>query len=175
VVGFLNSSSPDRYARYVSAFRQGLGETGYVEGRNVIIEYRWANDQYDRLPALAADLVRRQVAVIAANGPAVLPAQAATATIPIVFTAGFDPVERGLVASLNRPGGNLTGVNILNAELVPKRLQLIHELVPAANNIALLVNPTSPGAEGIARELAAAARGMGLESRVLQAGNERDL
>src|SRR5262245_24397088 len=139
VIGFLNSASAQAYARPLAAFRQGLNTAGYVEGRNVAIEYRWADGQYDRLPAMAAELVERKVAVIAANGPAVPPAKAATATIPIVFTAGFDPIELGLIASLNRPGGNLTGVSILNAELGPKRLELVRGLLPAATTVAPMV------------------------------------
>ena len=139
------------------------------------IEYRWADGQYDRLPAMAAELVERQVAVIAANGPAVPPAKAATATIPIVFTAGFDPIELGLIASLNRPGGNLTGISILNAELGPKRLELLRELLPAATTIALLINPNNPSAVTVSRELEAVARTIGLNIHVLRASSEADL
>jgi putative tryptophan/tyrosine transport system substrate-binding protein len=177
VIGFLGTASPDLYAKALSAFRQGLSETGYVEGRNVTIEFRWADSQNDRLPALAADLVRRQVKVIAAPGstPAALAAKAATATIPIVFQVGTDPVAAGLVASLARPGGNVTGVTTLNTELGPKRLQLLRELIPTAKIIALLVNPTSPFiTENISKDLQSAARTLGLQLHILNASTERD-
>jgi ABC-type uncharacterized transport system substrate-binding protein len=144
VIGFLNSRASGDDPHLLAAFRQGLKESGYVEGQNLTIEYRWAEDQYDRLPALAGDLVRRQVAVIAANGAAAHAARGATTAIPIVFVAGFDPVETGLVPSLSRPGGNVTGVSILDVELGPKRLELLHQLAPTARNIALLVNPSDP-------------------------------
>ena len=177
VIGFLGSSSPDQFARPLSAFRQGLNETGYVEGRNVTIEYRWADGQNDRLPALAADLVRRQVNVIAAPGstPAALAAKAATATIPVIFQVGTDPVAAGLVASLARPAGNVTGVTNINTELVPKRLELLRELIPTANIIALLVNPTSPFiTESISKDLQSATRALGLQLHILNASTEHD-
>jgi putative ABC transport system substrate-binding protein len=175
VVGFLNSASPDSYADRVQAFRQGLSETGYVEGRNVAIEYRWADGQYDRLPALAADLVRREVAVIVAGtNAAALASKAATTTIPIVFSIAADPVAIGLVASLNRPGGKLTGITNLNTELGPKRLELMHELVPTASMIAVLVNPANRNAETLSRELPEAARTMGLQIHILHASSEGD-
>jgi putative ABC transport system substrate-binding protein len=174
VVGFLNSASAGQYALSAAAFRQGLSEVGYVEGRNVAIEYRWAENHYDRLPGLAADLVRRQVAVIAANTPAALPAKAATTAIPIVFLTAADPVEAGLVASLNRPGGNLTGFSILNVELGPKRLELLRELVPTLSVVALLINPTHPAAETASKDLQAAARTLGLKFHILHAGTEQD-
>jgi ABC-type uncharacterized transport system substrate-binding protein len=161
---------------YVAAFRQGLKEAGYIEGENVTIEYRWLEGQYDRAPSMAAELVRRQVAVIFANTPGNLAAKAATATIPIVFTTAGDPVQLGFVASLSRPGGNLTGVTQLSVEVGPKRLELAHELVPAATIIGLLVNPTSPTlAEPITRNLQEASRTLGLKLHVLHASTEREI
>ena len=175
VVGFLNSQSADGYQNFVRAFRQGLGEAGYVESRNVAVEYRWAETQNDRLPAMARDLVSRQVRVIAANTFAALASKAATTTIPIVFVTAGNPVELGLVASLSRPGGNVTGVTELSVEVGPKRLELLHELIPTANIMALLVNPTNPSlAEPLSRDLQAAARTLGLQLHVLQASTERD-
>jgi ABC-type uncharacterized transport system substrate-binding protein len=174
VVGLLGGDSSGLADR-LGAFRTGLSETGYVEGRNVAIEYRLSEGQNDRLPALAADLVRLPVTVIAALGlPAVLAAKAATATLPIAFYVGVDPVEMGLVASLNRPSGNLTGVTGLSVELVPKRLELLHELVPTATTMALLVNPTNPNAVTQTRDLQAAARTLGLKLHVLHASSEHD-
>ena len=175
VIGFLNSESFEGYAAMATAFRQGLEETGYVEGGNVVVEYRWADGRYDRLPDLVADLMRRQVAVIAANSPAaLLAAKAASTTIPIVFATGYDPVAAGLVTSLARPGGNLTGVTSLTAEVGPKRVELLHELVPTAKIIALLVNPSAvPYAETISGDLQAAARKLGLRFHVLHASARR--
>jgi putative ABC transport system substrate-binding protein len=177
VIGYLGGQSPDLWASRLRAFRQGLSGTGYIEDRNVAIEYRWAEGHYDRLPAFAADLVRREVTVIVApaNTPAVVAAKAATATIPIVFVTAADPVKAGLVASLNRPGGNLTGVAALSVELGPKLLELLHEVVPTAKLIALLVNPTSPIlAEAQSRDLSGPARSLGLQIQVLHASTERD-
>jgi putative ABC transport system substrate-binding protein len=175
-IGFLNSASPEGYALYAAAFRQGLSETGFVEGRNAAIEYRWADGHTDRLPALAADLVRRQVAVIAAAGASSsLAAKAATTAIPIVFSAAIDPVAVGLVASLSRPAGNVTGVTNLGVELLQKQVEMLHEVVPTATTVAGLVNPTFPGSEAQARDLQAAARKLGLELHVLYASSERDL
>jgi ABC-type uncharacterized transport system substrate-binding protein len=175
VIGFLNSRAAGDDPHLLAAFREGLKEVGYVESQNVAIEYRYAEGQNNRLPALAADLVRRHVAVIAANGLAAQAAKAATATIPIVFTAGFDPVEVGLVASMSRPGGNITGVSILDVELGPKRLELLHTLVPTATTIAVLVNPADPArAETITRNMQAAARNLGLQLQVLHASADRD-
>jgi ABC-type uncharacterized transport system substrate-binding protein len=176
VIGFLNSSSPDADGERMRAYRRGLSEIGYVEGQNVTIEYRWADGQNDRLPSMAADLVRQGVNVIVTGGtPATLAAKAATTTIPIVFILATDPVEAGLVASLNRPGGNLTGVTALNVELAPKKLELLHELLPAATIIALLVNPTNAiAAKNESRAVQAAARTLGLQLHILHASTERD-
>jgi putative ABC transport system substrate-binding protein len=180
VVGFLNAASPDLFAHVVRAFHLGLSETGYVEGRNVAIEYRWAENQYDRLPELAAELVRRRVSVITTGSStlAALAAKAATTTLPIVFLMGSDPVQFGLVASLNRPGGNLTGITTLNLEMTPKRLQVLRELLPTTTIMAVLVNPTNAPAtvETEVRQVQAAAHTLGLQMvHVLQASTERDL
>jgi putative tryptophan/tyrosine transport system substrate-binding protein len=176
VVGYLGPESPAVFASRVKAFRQGLGETGYAEGRNVVIEFRWAEGQHNRLPALAADLVSRQVAVIVAPGgaPGALAAKSATTTIPIVFEMGADPIAIGLVGNLNRPGGNLTGVSSLNVQVTPKRLEILHEAVPTAAEVAVLINPTSPTADSQLRNLQAAARALGLQLHVLHASTERD-
>src|SRR5260370_285311 len=174
VIGFLSSRSPGESTYVVAAFRRGLREAGFVEGQNLVIAFRWAESHYDRLPALAADLVRRQVAVMTANGPAAQPAKAATATIPIVFFAANDPVEIGLVASFNRPGGNLTGVVNLGVELGPKRLELLHELIPTATPIAVLINPAHPNADAQSAAMQAAARTLGLELHLLHASTEGD-
>jgi putative tryptophan/tyrosine transport system substrate-binding protein len=177
VIGFLSGQSPTEFARFTAAFRQGLKEVGFVEEQNVKIEYRWAEDQYDRLPALAADLVRREVAVIAATGGtvSVLAAKAATTTIPIVFTTGADPVKIGLVTNLNRPSGNITGASFFTNPLAAKRLELLRELVPNANLIAFLVNPNSPNAGPDVTEAQDAARSLGLQLLVVRAGSEREL
>jgi putative ABC transport system substrate-binding protein len=177
VIGFLSSASPGPFAPFVAAFHQGLSETGYVEGQTVAIEYRWADGSYDRLSALAADLVGRKVDVIAATGgplPA-LAAKSATSTIPIVFSSGVDPVERGLVASLARPGGNLTGFTIISVELMPKRLELLSELVPQASVFALLVNPNNAGTEPMIRDVQEAARAKGVQLHVLKASTESEI
>ena len=178
VVGFLGATSPDANANRLRVFRQGLKDTGYVEGENVAIEYRWAENEMDRLPSLAAELVRRPVAVIATigNTPLALAAKAATTTIPIVFAVGEDPVRLGLVASLARPGGNLTGLNFFNAELAAKRLGLLRELVPTANRVAVLVNPTDAmRTETTVRDVQSAARSMGLQTQVLNASTSREI
>ncbi len=175
VIGFLATRASGDDPQLLTAFRRGLQEAGYIEGQNVAIEYRFAENRYDRLPALAADLVGRPVSLIVANGPAAQAAKAATATIPIVFTAGFDPVGVGLVASLNRPGGNITGVSILDVELGPKRLELLHQLVPTVTNIAVLVNPSDAArAETTVKELQTAAHTLGLRLHTLNASTDRD-
>jgi putative ABC transport system substrate-binding protein len=177
VVGFIHILSPESVPHFVAAFRQGLQEVGLVEGQNIAVEYRWAQGHYDRLPELAADLVRRQVAVIAATGgePSPQVAKAATQVIPIVFTANGDPVRAGLVASLSRPGGNVTGVTIFGPAAVTKRLQLLHELVPQAATFAYLVNPTNPNGDLEMSAAQTAARSLGREIFVLNASNEREL
>jgi putative tryptophan/tyrosine transport system substrate-binding protein len=174
VIGFLGNGLPGAFAANVAAFRQGLSETGYVEGQNVAIEYRWAEGHYDRLPGLAADLLGHKVNVIATSGgtSSALAAKNATSTIPIVFETGRDPVETGLVASFSRPGGNLTGVTILTAELMPKRLELLSELVPQAKVIAMLVNPNNPQTEGVIRDVQEGARAKGVQLHILKAGAE---
>jgi putative ABC transport system substrate-binding protein len=175
VIGFLGSASPGRNAPLVAAFRQGLGETGYTEGQNFVIDYRWAEGRYDRLPALAADLVVRKVDLIAADGiPAALAAKTATSTIPIVFSVG-DPVNLGLVASLARPGGNLTGVSTMAPELSPKRLELLSELVPQVGVIALLVNPNNSNTERIIGDMQEAAGAKGVQLHVLKASSESEI
>jgi putative tryptophan/tyrosine transport system substrate-binding protein len=176
VIGYLGAESPAAFASRVRAFRQGLGETGYSEGRNVAIEFRWAEGQHDRLPALAADLVGRGVAVIVAPGgaPAALAAKSATTTIPIVFEMGADPIAIGLVGSLSRPGGNLTGVTSLSVEVTPKRLEFLHEAIPAAGAFAVLINPTSPTADSQSSNLQTLARDRGLQLHILHASSERD-
>jgi putative ABC transport system substrate-binding protein len=167
MIGYLGGTSLGPYAHNVAAFRQGLNETGFFEGQNVAIEYRWAEGRYDRLPALAADLVGRKVDVIATMGgpAATLAAKNATSTIPIIFALGVDPVEKGLVASFARPGGNLTGFGIVTAELMPKRLELLSDLAPHARVIALLLNPTNPNAERIIADVQEAARAKGYSSK----------
>ena len=176
VIGYLGGATPGPSAPTVAGFRQGLSETGYVEGQNVAIEYRWAEGRYDRLPALAADLVGRKVDVIVAGAdPAARAAKNATSTIPIVFIAGGDPVGEGLVASLARPGGNLTGVSFLAAELNPKRFELLSELVPQARVIALLVNPNIPATERVMRDVQEAARAKGVQLHILKASTESEI
>jgi putative tryptophan/tyrosine transport system substrate-binding protein len=177
VMGFLSARSPGEAASVLAAFRQGLGQTGYFEGKNVTIEYRWAEGQYDRLPAMAAELVARQVAVIAATGgePSGLAAKAATTTIPIVCTLGGDAVEAGLVAHLNRPGGNITGVTIIGVEMGPKRVELAHQLVPNAGALAMLINSKFPMALAEMRDMQAAARSLGLDITVVDANGESEI
>ena len=176
VIGFLDLRSPGEAAYAAAAFREGLNEVGYVEGQNSAIEYRWAEGQVDRLPALAAELVRRQVAVIfAGSTPSVQAAKAATATIPIIFVSAGDPVQLGMVASFNRPGGNATGVNLFTTELEPKKLELLHEFVPKAAVIGVLVNPSYVHAERQSKDLLAAAGALGRQIHVVNASNESDI
>jgi len=175
VIGFLNGASPGAWVLYTAAFRQGLKEAGFVEGQNAAIEYRWAEGQYDRLPSLAADLVQQKVTVIAATStPAALAAKAATSTVPIVFTTGGDPIKLGLVASLSRPGGNVTGSTNFSVEVGPKRLELARELFPGATTIALLVNPAGPLAATVSKDLQAVADTLGVRLHVLHASTEAD-
>jgi ABC-type uncharacterized transport system substrate-binding protein len=175
VVGFLRTTVAAGSAHLVGAFRQGLNEAGFVEGHNVAVEYRWADDQDDRIPGMAAELVRRQAAVIVANGIAVLAVKAATATIPIVFTTGFDPVRTGLVASLSRPGGNATGVVFTQTDLATKQLGLLHELAPKAAILAVLGDPNQPELEFEVREIEAAGRAIGRQILIVKAASEREL
>jgi putative tryptophan/tyrosine transport system substrate-binding protein len=177
VIGFLSRASSGFYAPFVAAFRRGLGDTGYVEGQNVAIEYRWAEGRDDRLPALAVDLVGRKVDVIVTSGGTLsaLAAKRATSVIPIVFNVGGDPVEFGLVVSLARPGGNLTGVSIMTTELMPKRFELLSELVPQAGVFALLVNPNNPNAEPMIRDVQKAARARGVQLNILNASSESEI
>jgi putative ABC transport system substrate-binding protein len=175
VIGFLSSTSRDASANLLAAFRQGLSEIGFIEGQNVAIEYRWADGRYDRLPALAAELVRRPVAVIVASAPpAALAARAATSTLPIVFSGGIDPVKLGLVAGLNRPGGNVTGVSQFSTALEGKRLELLHELVPHARVIGMLVNPNFQGTDSIINDMQMAARALNLELKLLNASSDHE-
>jgi len=176
VIGFLNSGASSALASAVAAFRQGLSEAGYVEGQNVAIEYRWAEGRYDRLPAFAADLVGRKVEVIAAGSTtAIQAAKSATSMIPIVFSGGGDPVRNGLVASLARPGGNLTGVSIMASELMPKRFELLSDLVPQTRLVALLVNPNNPIAEHIMQDVQGAAHAKGMQLQIFKAGDESEI
>jgi ABC-type uncharacterized transport system substrate-binding protein len=177
VIGVINAGSPDTQTNGIRAFRQGLKDAGYVEGENVAIEYRWAENQIDRIPPLVNELIRREVAVIVATGgsdPA-LAAKAGTTSIPIVFTIPEDPVRLGLVASLNRPGGNATGINFFSNELIAKRLELLRELVPSARQVAVLVNPADANAETVSRDVDTAARAMGLQIQTLNASTSRDI
>jgi putative tryptophan/tyrosine transport system substrate-binding protein len=175
LVGFLNAGSSRGLLEFVAAFRHGLKEGGFVDGQNVAIEYRWADGRNDQLPALAAELVHRQVAVIVSNFPGVLPAKAATSTIPIIFLTPGDPVTQGFVSSLNRPRGNVTGISFFNATLGSKRLELLHQMVPKAATIAFLVNPSIPTREVDLQATQAAAQAFALKLRVLEAGNEKEI
>src|SRR5436190_8076842 len=176
VIGLLGSATPREWAPLVAAFLRGLSGAGFAEGRDAAIEYRWAENQYDRLPSLVAELIHRQVSVIAAlTTPSAIAAKEATATIPIVFTTIADPVQIGLVASLNRPGGNLTGVTFLNVEIVPKMLELLHEVVPTATTMAALINPTNPNADTWSTSLEVAAGTLGIKLKVLNASTDLEI
>ena len=175
VVGFLNGSSAWESAHIVAAFRQGLSEIGYVEGRNVAMDYRWGEGHYDRMPALAADLIRRQVAVIACNTPGAVAAKAATTTIPIIFSTGTDPIRLGLVSSLNKPGGNITGVSFFSVILESKRLGILRELAPSAAAFAVILNPQFPDFEAQAKEVEEAGRKLGVQIQILHASSEREI
>jgi putative ABC transport system substrate-binding protein len=175
VIGFLGPASPGPYAPYVASFRQGLREGGYVEGQNVAIDYRWAENQNDRLPALAAELVRRQVSVIVTLATGAMAAKAATTTIPVVFLLGDDPVRLGLVASLARPGGNMTGLNLFSGEMSAKRMEILREILPGATRVAVLVNPTGPNAETTLRDVPPAASTIGLDVRIFKANTSREI
>jgi putative ABC transport system substrate-binding protein len=175
VIGYLSHGSPEQTAALVEAFRKGLSETGFVEGRNVVIEYRWAHNEPDRLPELAADLVRRQVNVLATPGTSPIAAKAATTTIPIVFSTGGDPVEAGLVASLNRPGGNVTGISYMNVELSAKRLGLLHELLPGAARFGVLIDPANPSSQSILTGLQAAASAIDRHIEAFTAANNGEI
>jgi putative tryptophan/tyrosine transport system substrate-binding protein len=175
VVGFLGPASPGPYTPYVAGFRQGLKEAGYIEGQNVAIEFRWAENQNDRLPALATELVRLQVSVIVTLATGAIAAKAATTIIPVVFLLGEDPVRLGLVASLARPGGNMTGLNLYSGELTAKRLEFLREILPAATRVAVLVNPTGPNAETTMRDVPPAASALGLDVRIFKTGTSREI
>jgi putative tryptophan/tyrosine transport system substrate-binding protein len=175
LVGFLNGSSAWESAHTVAAFRQGLSDVGYIEGRNVAMDYRWGEGHYDRLPALAGDLIRRQVAVIACNTPAAVAAKAATTTIPIVFTSGTDPIRLGLVSSLNKPGGNITGVSFFSVLLESKRLGLLRELAPTTATFAAILNPQFPDFEAQANEIQEAGRKLRVQIQLLRASSEREI
>jgi len=175
VIGFLNSATPATYRTALVRFREALQETGFIEGQSVKVEERWADNHYERLPQLAAELVRLGVSVLVANGPAVLPTKAATSTIPIVFTAGLDPIELGIVQSLSRPGGNVTGVSVLNVELVPKRFELLREVIPTISKVGLMINPANPNAASIQQASQRAANALGLQLHIIRVAGEKDL
>lgn len=175
VIGFLNSATPGTYRRAWLQFREGLQEIGFIEKQTVMVEERWADNHYERLPQLAAELVRLPVAVLVANGPAVLSAKAATSTIPIVFTAGLDPIELGIVQSLSRPGGNVTGVSVLNVELVPKRFELLREVIPTISSVGLMINPANPNAASVLQASQRAADALGLRLHIMRVAVEKDL